>query len=84
MRQELLQKHFIVEKNNTTVYGDYVKKTAQLIDRPYMVTFRMVQSWEPSTMINLYEECIQKWRARNYKSPAMMWWTERKKMKTSK
>lgn len=80
MRPELFERKFTIEKNNT-VYGDYVKKTAELIDRPYMITFRMVEKWEPATMINLYEECIEKWNSRGYKSPAMMWWTERKKLK---
>jgi len=64
------------------LYAEYVKKTSLLINRPYIVTFKMVEKWEPGKMAHLYDECISKWRSKGFKSPSMMWWTERKRLST--
>lgn len=60
-------------------YSDLVNKTAKMIGRSYIVTLRMVESWEPSYLDSLYQDCISKWRNRGFNGPSHMWWTERKK-----
>lgn len=60
-------------------YADLVNKTAQLINRKYFPTLKMIETWEPSEVQALYDDCITKWRTRGYKSPSHMWWTERGK-----
>lgn len=72
------------KKLQQELYAEYVKKTSELIKRPYMVTFKLVEKWEPGVMVNLYEECITKYRNRGFNNPAMMWWIERRRLSTDK
>lgn len=64
------------------LYAEYIKKTSVLIKRPYVVTFKLVEHWEPGVMANLYDECVTKYRNRGFDSPTIMWWVERKKLST--
>jgi hypothetical protein len=80
MQISLFKKYEVPRQNE--LYAEYIKKTSELIGKPYMVTFKLVEKWEPMVMANLYDECVTKWRNRGYKSPSMMWWTERKKLST--
>jgi hypothetical protein len=82
MKQALFQRTFTVDESKPDyTFGEYVKKTAQLIGRSYIATFKMVEKWEPGFLASLYDDCITKWKNRGFKSPSHMWWTERKKLK---
>lgn len=70
------------EQPKQELYADYIKRTAQLLNRPYIVVFKMVEQWPPIQVVTLYDECVSKWKNRGYKSPSMMWWTERRKLST--
>lgn len=81
MKQMSFNKVFTVEKKGSE-YGDLIKRTSILIERPYMQTFKLVEKLEPSQVLFLYENSIKKWRELKFKSASMMWWTERKKLST--
>lgn len=80
MKQLQIKREFTVEKQGND-YGDLIKKTSKLIERPYMVTFKLVEKLEPSQVLFLYENSVANWRKKNFSSPSFMWWTERKKLK---
>lgn len=84
MERIQFNKAFIIKKekldfNQDDEFGQLVQKTAKLIGRSFPATFKLVEAWEPGFVAALYDDCMTKWRSRGFKSPAMMWWTERKK-----
>lgn len=81
MKQVSFNKEFSVERSGTE-YRDLIHNTSKLIGRSYVVTFKLVEKFEPSQVLFLYENCVANWRKKGFNSPAMMWWTERKKLST--
>ena len=73
--KQLSFSHINLEKPKS--YSDFVSKTAKLINRSYPATLKMVESWEPSDLANIYDDCVTKWRSRGFSSPSHMWWVER-------
>lgn len=78
-----LNRTFTVEAP-TDDYGKLVQKTSKLIKRSFIATLRMVDKWEPGYLASLYDDCLGKWQDRGFESPSHMWWTERKKINSSK
>lgn len=83
MNIELLNKYKNIKREDS-LYGEYVKKTAALINKSYIITFKLVEKWEPATMAQLYDESMTKYRNRGFDNPAMMWWVSRRKLLTGK
>ena len=77
MKQILFNKVYELEEET---YKDLINKTAKLIERPYVQTLMMLKHLEPSQIDYLYNECVHKWKEKKFKSPARMWWTEKKKL----
>ena len=60
------------------VFEEYVEKTARLINRPYIQTFKMVEDWQLHKIIRRYKECI------SYSGAIpkdVLWWSLRKRDK---
>lgn len=78
-----LQRTFTLAKPDDAAGDDFallVQRTAKLIGKSFVVTFKMVEKWEPGFAAALYDDCLTKWKNRGFNSPSHMWWTERKKL----
>ncbi len=80
MKKVNFQKNFSIDEkaNPPPVFAEYVEKTAKLIDRPYMQTFKMVEDWQLHKIIRRYKECM------SYSGAIpkdVLWWSLRKRDK---
>lgn len=77
MKKADFQKTFSIEKTKTqTTFERYVQKTAELIKRPYIQTFKLVEDWQEHKIIRRYNECVEY----NGSIPKdVLWWSLRKK-----
>ena len=55
-----------------TEFSYYVRLTSELIQRPYMQTFKMVQDWQLHKIKRRYDE------AKAAANPQKYWWGKRK------
>ena len=80
MKKADFQKKFLIdeEARSIPVFEEYVEKTAKLINRPYIQTFKMVEDWQLHKIVRRYKECVA------YKGAIpknVLWWSLRKKDK---
>ena len=80
MKKADFQKRFSIDENARPlpVFEEYVEKTAELINRPYIQTFKMVEDWQLHKIIRRYKECI------SYSGAIpkdILWWSLRKRDK---
>lgn len=53
-------------------YEDYIKKTSLLIEKSYIATAKMVETWPLDTIKRRYHDAVKD------SKPAMRWWCLRK------
>ena len=72
---------YTVDKSakHETTFAEYVRLTATLIDRTYMQTFKLVETWDDHKIIRRYNEAKLK-NDRNEQQK--YWWGMRKLDKT--
>lgn len=80
MKKADFQKRFSIDEKARPlpVFEEYVEKTAKLINRPYIQTFKMVEDWQLHKIIRRYKECI------SYSGAIpkdVLWWSLRKRDK---
>jgi hypothetical protein len=61
------------EANHASEFAMYVDLTAKLINRPYMQTFKLVDTWALHKIKRRYDEAIAK------ENPQKYWWGMRRK-----
>ena len=68
-------KKYTVDKTakTETDFERAVKATANLIERPYFVTFRLVEDWQLHKILRRLNE------AKNCENPQRYWWGKRKR-----
>lgn len=68
---------YVVEKSTqSTEFSHYVSLTAKLLNRPYIIVFKMVEDWELHKIIRRYNEALR------CEIPSQYWFGMRKKDKT--
>ena len=74
-------KTFIVDGSDSEEYGEWVKKTAQLIERPYMTVHRICtrEKWSLDEIKRTYQNSTK--HNGNCK-PVICWWASRKRRNT--
>lgn len=80
MKKANFQRKFSIDKEVKPVspFEEYVEKTAKLINRPYIQTFKLVEDWQLHKIIRRYKECM------SYSGTIpknVLWWSLRKKDK---
>jgi len=59
MKQISFGKEYKVEKSqDPSEFAHYVRLTSEMIERPYMVTFKMVEQWQEHKIIRRYNEAM--------------------------
>jgi hypothetical protein len=69
------------QEEQVPIFEKYVNLTSQLINRPYIQTFKIVKNWQTHTIIRRYNQCIE------YKGEIpkdILWWSIRKKDQLTK
>mgnify|MGYP000959642527 CR=1 FL=1 len=66
------------DDRDPTAFAHWVRKTSELIGRPYMQTFKLVQDWPLHKIERRYREAMD---CGPDIKPAVKWWWLRKKEK---
>ena len=54
-----LVKNFEPRLDQVPIFKEYVTLTSNLINRPYMQTFRLVEDWQMHKIIRRYNDCTK-------------------------
>lgn len=64
-----------VETKDPSLFAQYVRQTAEMLERPYMVVFKMVEDWEMHKIIRRYDEAMERTEVNEQQK---YWWGKRK------
>ena len=76
MESSLFNKQFTIGKE---AYRELIKELSEVIERPYMATFKAFERLEPQQVASILEDS-KKWGEQGFKSRSMAVWTMRKKL----